>query len=81
MAALRYILLAAAITLTLALLAHLVLPARGPIPRRTGRRGGLGIAALTAVYAVAAFFSLGSSRIKSVLPVSFFDNSVASFTR
>ena len=39
MAALRYILLAAAITLTLALLAHLVLPARGPIPRRTGRRG------------------------------------------
>lgn len=62
MAALRYILLAAAITLTLALLAHLVLPARGPIPRRTGRRGGLGIAALTAVYAVAAFFSLGSAR-------------------
>ena len=50
MAALRYILLAAAITLTLALLAHLVLSARGPIPRRTGRRGGLGIAALTAVY-------------------------------
>ena len=40
MAALRYILLAAAITLTLTLLAHLVLPARGPIPRRTGRRGG-----------------------------------------
>ena len=38
MAALRYILLAAAITLTLTLLAHLVLPARGPIPRRTGRR-------------------------------------------
>ena len=37
MAALRYILLAAAITLTLTLLAHLVLPARGPIPRRTGR--------------------------------------------
>lgn len=62
MAALRYILLAAAITLTLALLAHLVLPARGPIPRRTGRRGWLGIAALTAVYAVAAFFSLGSAR-------------------
>ena len=62
MAALRYILLAAAITLTLALLAHLVLPARGPIPRRTGRRSGLGIAALTAVYAVAAFFSLGSAR-------------------
>ena len=62
MAALRYILLAAAITLTLALLAHLVLPARGPIPRRTGRRGGLGIAALTAVYAVAAFFGLGSAR-------------------
>ena len=62
MAALRYILLAAAITLTLTLLAHLVLPARGPIPRRTGRRGGLGIAALTAVYAVAAFFSLGSAR-------------------
>ena len=62
MAVLRYILLAAAITLTLTLLAHLVLPARGPIPRRTGRRGGLGIAALTAVYAVAAFFSLGSAR-------------------
>ena len=62
MAALRYILLAAAITLTLALLAHLVLPARGHIPRRTGRRGGLGIAALTAVYAVAAFFGLGSAR-------------------
>ena len=61
MAALRYILLAAAITLTLTLLAHLVLPARGPIPRRTGRRGGLGIAALTAVYAVAAFFSLGAA--------------------
>ena len=40
MAALRYILLAAAITLTLALLAHLRLPARAPIPRRTGRRGG-----------------------------------------
>ena len=37
MAALRYILLAAAITLTLALLAHLRLPARAPIPRRTGR--------------------------------------------
>ena len=31
MAALRYILLAAAITLTLALLAHLLLPARAPI--------------------------------------------------
>ena len=61
MAALRYILLAAAITLTLALLAHLVLPARGPIPRRTGRRGGLGIAVLTAVYAVAAFWNLGSA--------------------
>lgn len=61
MAALRYILLAAAITLTLALLAHLVLPARGPIPRRTGRRGVLGIAALTAVYAVAAFWNLGSA--------------------
>ena len=43
MAALRYILLAAAITLTLALLAHLLLPARAPIPRCTGRRGGLGI--------------------------------------
>lgn len=65
MAALRYILLAAAITLTLTLLAHLVLPARGPIPRRTGRRGELGIAALTAVYAVAAFFSLGSARDRS----------------
>ena len=62
MAALRYILLAAAITLTLVLLAHLVLPARAPIPRRTGRRGRLCIAALTAVYAVAAFFSLGSAR-------------------
>ena len=61
MAALRYILLAAAITLTLALLAHLRLPARAPIPRRTGRRGGLGIAVLTAVYAVAAFWNLGSA--------------------
>ena len=61
MAALRYILLAAAITLTLALLAHLRLPARAPIPRRTGRRGGLCIAALTAVYAVAAFWNLGSA--------------------
>ena len=61
MAALRYILLAAAITLTLALLAHLRLPARAPLPRRTGRRGGLGIAALTAVYAVAAFWNLGSA--------------------
>lgn len=61
MAVLRYILLAAAITLTLALLAHLCLPARAPIPRRTGRRGGLGIAVLTAVYAVAAFWNLGSA--------------------
>ena len=61
MAALRYILLAAAITLTLALLAHLLLPARAPIPRCTGRRGGLGIAVLTAVYAVAAFWNLGSA--------------------
>ena len=41
MAVLRYTLLAAAITLTLVLLAHLCLPARAPIPRRTGRRGGL----------------------------------------
>ncbi|MFR5421322.1 MAG: hypothetical protein ACLTG4_04760 [Oscillospiraceae bacterium] len=61
MAALRYILLAAAITLTLALLAHLCLPARAPIGRCTGRRGGLGIAVLTAVYAVAAFCNLGSA--------------------
>ena len=61
MAALRYILLAAAITLTLALLAHLCLPARAPIGRCTGRRGGLGIAVLTAVYAVAAFWNLGSA--------------------
>ena len=36
MAALRYILLAAAITLTLALLAHLVLPARGLSPPAHG---------------------------------------------
>ena len=62
MAVLRYILLAAAITLTLALLAHLSLPARAPIPRRTGRRGGIAIAVLTAVYAVAAFWNLGSAR-------------------
>ena len=62
MAVLRYILLAAAITLTLALLAHLCLPARAPIPRRTGRRGGIAIAVLTAVYAVAAFWNLGSTR-------------------
>ena len=61
MAALRYILLAAAITLTLALLAHLCLPARAPIPRRTGRRGGLGIAGLTAGCALAAFWNLGSA--------------------
>ena len=62
MAVLRYILLAAAITLTLVLLAHLCLPARAPIPRRTGRRGGIAIAVLTAVYAVAAFWNLGSTR-------------------
>ena len=59
MAALRYILLAAAITLTLALLAHLRLPRAHPFPAQ--RRGGLGIAVLTAVYAVAAFWNLGSA--------------------
>ena len=49
MAALRIILPAAAIALTLALFLQLAWPARTPIPRRTSRRGGIGIAALTAV--------------------------------
>ena len=53
MAALRIILPAAAIALTLALFLQLAWPARPPIPRRTSRRGGIGIAVLTAVYAVA----------------------------
>lgn len=62
MAALRIILPAAAIALTLALFLQLAWPARTPIPRRTSRRGGVGIAVLTAVYAVAAFTGLGSAR-------------------
>lgn len=62
MAALRIILPAAAIALTLALFLRLAWPARTPIPRRTSRRGGIGIAVLTAVYAVAAFTGLGSAR-------------------
>ena len=62
MAALRIILPAAAIALTLALFLQLAWPARTPIPRRTLRRGGIGIAVLTAVYAVAAFTGLGSAR-------------------
>ena len=62
MAALRIILPAAAIALTLALFLQLAWPARAPIPRRTARRGGIGIAVLTAVYAVAAFTGLGSAR-------------------
>ena len=62
MAALRIILPAAAIALTLALFLQLAWPARGTIPRRTARRGGIGIAVLTAVYAVAAFTGLGSAR-------------------
>lgn len=62
MAALRIILPAAAIALTLALFLQLAWPARGAIPRRTSRRGGIGIAVLTAVYAVAAFTGLGSAR-------------------
>ena len=62
MAALRIILPAAAIALTLALFLQLAWPARGAIPRRTARRGGIGIAVLTAVYAVAAFTGLGSAR-------------------
>lgn len=62
MAALRIILPAAAIALTLALFLQLAWPARGEIPRRTSRRGGIGIAVLTAVYAVAAFTGLGSAR-------------------
>lgn len=62
MAALRIILPAAAIALTLALFLQLAWPARAPIPRRTSRRGGIGIAVLTAVYAVAAFTGLGSAR-------------------
>ena len=62
MAALRIILPAAAIALTLALFLQLAWPARTPIPRRTSRRGGIGIAVLTAVYAVAAFTGLGSAR-------------------
>lgn len=62
MAALRIILPAAAIALTLALFLQLARPARTPIPRRTSRRGGIGIAVLTAVYAVAAFTGLGSAR-------------------
>ena len=61
MAALRIILPAAAIALTLALFLWLAWPARTPIPRRTSRRGGIGIAVLTAVYAVAAFTGLGSA--------------------
>lgn len=61
MAALRIILPAAAIALTLALFLQLAWPARAPIPRRTSRRGGIGIAVLTAVYAVAAFTGLGSA--------------------
>lgn len=61
MAALRIILPAAAIALTLALFLQLAWPARPPIPRRTARRGGIGIAVLTAVYAVAAFTGLGSA--------------------
>ena len=62
MAALQIILPAAAIALTLALFLQLAWPARTPIPRRTSRRGGIGIAVLTAVYAVAAFTGLGSAR-------------------
>ena len=62
MAALRIISPAAAIALTLALFLQLAWPARAPIPRRTARRGGIGIAVLTAVYAVAAFTGLGSAR-------------------
>lgn len=62
MAALRIILPAAAIALTLALFLQLAWPARGAIPRRTSHRGGIGIAVLTAVYAVAAFTGLGSAR-------------------
>ena len=62
MAALRIILPAAAIALTLTLFLQLAWPARTPIPRRTSRRGGIGIAVLTAVYAVAAFTGLGSAR-------------------
>lgn len=62
MAALRIILPAAAIALTLALFLQLAWPARAPIPRRTSRRGGIGIAVLTAVYAIAAFTGLGSAR-------------------
>ena len=61
MAALRIILPAAAIALTLALFLQLAWPARGAIARRTSRRGGIGIAVLTAVYAVAAFTGLGSA--------------------
>ena len=62
MAALRIILPAAAIALTLALFLQLAWPARGAIARRTARRGGIGIAVLTAVYAVVAFTGLGSAR-------------------
>lgn len=62
MATLRIILPAAAIALTLALFLQLAWPARPPISRRTSRRGGIGIAVLTAVYAVAAFTGLGSAR-------------------
>lgn len=62
MAALRIILPAAAIALTLALFLQLAWPARGAIARRTARRGGIGIAVLTAVYAVVAFTGLGSVR-------------------
>lgn len=62
MAALRIILPAAAIALTLALFLQLAWPARGAIARYTSRRGGIGIAVLTAVYTVAAFTGLGSAR-------------------
>lgn len=62
MAALQIILPAAAIALTLALFLQLAWPARGAIARHTARRGGIGIAVLTAVYAVVAFTGLGSAR-------------------
>ena len=54
MAALRIILPAAAIALTLALFLQLAWPARGAIARRTARRGGIGIAVLVIAVLVAA---------------------------
>ena len=67
MAALRIILPAAAIALTLALFLQLAWPARPPIPRRTSRRGGIGIAVLTAVTIVLGMRMMGAMLISSLV--------------